>query len=167
VLPEVLVTRPRSKVLVAATSLSLAALVLAGCSGGDDGGAAGPTPTASTARPAGKDKVASNDDGAVEPKGGPLPKVEKNQVVSLVGKWVSNAPQKDYFVFKADGTASWMAQGRALWNGQVIPDGDKKFRFSWDGTDPREASYWGVTISDDGKTLTFGGTNQTYTKAKK
>lgn len=156
-------TRPRLIALVAATA---AAFALTGCGGGDDGKAAGPTPTASGARPVDRDTPATEGGGTAEPKGSALPKVQSSQVVSLVGKWVSNAPQKDYFLFKADGTAAWMAQGRSLWKGQVIPEGDRRYRFSWEGTDPQEASYWGVTLSDDGKSLTFGGTNQTYTKAK-
>lgn len=139
----------------------LAALALAGCGGGGDGGEGG-----SAAGGRGGQEGAYSSDGSPAPKtGAPLPKVQPAQVRALVGRWVGTGAAKDYFVFKADGTGAWMAQGRALWKGQVIPDGAGRFRFSWDGRDPQEASYWGVTLESGGRKLIFAGTNQTYTKA--
>lgn len=146
----------------------LAASTLAGCGGGGDGkddkkpaAAAG---SSSSSRPA--DPGIDTSNGSPAPKGAPLPKVPADKVKPLVGKWTTSGPAKDYFVFKTDGAGSWMAKGRALWTGQVIPDGKNKFRFSWEGSDPQQSSYWGVTLNAGGKTLVFGGTNQTYTKAK-
>jgi hypothetical protein len=73
-------------------------------------------------------------------------------------------PAGDYFQFKADGSGSWTQGGHSLWNGQVIPEGKGKYRFSWQGGDPKSASYWGATLT--GGKLLFAGNNQTYTKAK-
>lgn len=154
--------RPRPIVLA---PLIAAALVLTGCGGGDkkdSKAGAGSTPSGS--------QGAVSSDGSPEPKGSggvPLAPVEPAKVKSLVGKWTTTGPAKDYFLFKADGTGSWMAKGRSLWTGQVIPDGKNKFRFSWEGKDPQQSTYWGVTLESGGKSLVFGGTNQTYNKAKK
>lgn len=155
--------RPHQTALVLVTALCLA-LPLAGCGGGDDPGPAGPTLAGSSPHPA--DPGRDESQSAPEAKGRPLPSVAVSQVVPLVGRWVSDAPQRDYFQFKPDGSASWMSRGHQLWSGQVIPEGGGKFRFSWEGQDPEEASYWGVTVAGDGRTLVFGGTNQTYTRAK-
>ncbi|HEX2313126.1 MAG TPA: hypothetical protein VHJ17_05295 [Thermomonospora sp.] len=156
------VRRPHPAVLAA---VAAAVLALAGCGGGGghEGKDAGSTPGGSSGDGGG----ASAPDGPPAPKGSgaPLPSVQPVQVRPLVGRWVGNGPAKDYFVFRANGTASWMVQGRALWTGQVIPEGKGRYRFSWEGTDPRQASYWGVTLKPGGKSLEFGGNNQTYTKA--
>jgi hypothetical protein len=122
-----------------------AALVLAGCGGGektkDDAPAAAPTTRLA-----------------------PVPKVSPSQVKALVGTWVG--PAKDSFVFKADGSGTWSRGGRTLWSGQVIPEGGGKFRFSWQGGDPQSGSYWGIRLTEGGSKLVFAGTNQTYEKAK-
>ena len=52
-----------------------------------------------------------------------------------------------------------------LWSGTAIPEGGGKYRFSWQGGDPKTASYWGVSLSEKNTKLVFAGTNQTYTKA--
>jgi hypothetical protein len=159
------VRRPRPIACTVGSAVPALALVLAvaGCGGGkDDPPAAG----ASTGAPSTAEPGFSVSATPVSPTGAPLPRVRGSQVRSLVGTWVGKAPQRDYFVFKSDGSASWVARGDALWTGQVIPAGNDQFRLSWEGTDPQEASYWSVRLSDDGKSLTFGGTNQTYTKAR-
>lgn len=166
----------RSILLAACTATTLA---LTGCSS-DDGGS-GPAeaaggPSGTPGRTVGGEPTSGvlppGDPGGPGPitgadvpvTGAPLPKVRAGQVKSLVGKWVGNGPMQDYFVFRTDGTGAWIARGRTLWAGQVIPDGPNRFRFSWEGTDPREASFWGVTLNSGGDRLVFGGTNQTYTK---
>ncbi len=168
--------RPAFLVTIAATALALAA-----CSGGGGGGS-GPTGAAAGPNGAPGRTAGGGPTSGVLPSGGPggpgpvtgadvpitgapLPKVRTGQVKPLVGKWVGNGQAQDYFVFRADGTGTWIAHGRTLWAGQVIPDGPNRFRFSWEGTDPQEASFWGVTLDAGGERLVFGGTNQTYTKA--
>ncbi|MFV2174793.1 hypothetical protein ACFHW2_30960 [Actinomadura sp. LOL_016] len=125
-----------------------AAFVLAGCGGGEGGGHAG-TAGAGSAPPA---SVA------------PLPRVSPAAVKPLVGRWLGKG--KDYFQFAADGKGVWMKGGHKLWSGTVIPEGGGEFRFSWQGGDPKTASYWGVTLGEKGDELTFAGTSQTYTKVK-
>ncbi len=93
----------------------------------------------------------------------PPPEVKPAQVKALVGRWVS--PQKDYFEFKGDGTGVWKKDGQTLWTGQAIPEGDDKFRFSWQGGDPQTASYWGATLEKGA--FIFSGTNQKYVKSKR
>ncbi|GAA2452154.1 hypothetical protein GCM10010191_83000 [Actinomadura vinacea] len=141
------------------------ALVLAGCGGdGDDKAPAAPAASGATTTPpvSVPSAPASVPPAAGQPTLPAVPKVKAGQVKPLVGRWVS--PAGDYFQFKADGTGSWMKGGQSLWNGQVIPEGKGRFRFSWQGGDPKSASYWGATLT--GGKLLFAGTNQTYTKAK-
>ncbi|MFD0690781.1 hypothetical protein [Actinomadura fibrosa] len=133
--------RARSSLLVACAAV--AALALAGCGSGEKketGASAAPTSLA------------------------PLPTVAAADVKPLVGRWVGTA--KDYFQFKADGTGVWVRDRQKLWSGTAIPEGNGKYRFSWQGGDPKTASYWGVTLSDGNSKLLFAGTNQTYTKAR-
>lgn len=137
--------RARSTVSLAGLAAA-AALALTACGGDGDGGArAGATATATRLAP--------------------VPKVSPAQVKPLVGRWVG--PARDYFVFKADGTGAWKRGKRTLWSGQAIPEGGGRFRFSWQGGDPQAGTYWGVRIAEDGRTLVFAGTNQTYTKAER
>ncbi|WP_235017974.1 hypothetical protein [Thermomonospora echinospora] len=152
--------RPRPMLLAV---LAAFALAVTGCGGGGDGDKNGSAGAGQEGQ--GGQGGAYSSDGSPAPKeGAPLPKVQPVQVRPLVGRWVGAGPTKDYFVFRADGSGAWMARGRALWKGQVIPDGANKFRFSWEGRDPQQASYWGVTLESGGRKLVFGGTNQTYTK---
>jgi hypothetical protein len=151
--------RPRPLLL---TVLAASALALTGCGGGDDGHKGGPS---AGGQGGGRNDAYSSDGSPAPKEGAPLPRVQPAQVKTLVGRWIGAGPAKDYFVFKADGSGAWMARGRALWKGQVIPEGANKFRLSWEGKDPQQASYWGVTLESGGKKLIFGGTNQTYTKA--
>ncbi|WP_148232988.1 MULTISPECIES: hypothetical protein [Thermomonospora] len=145
--------------------LTASVIALAACGGGDGHGGGSPAAAGGHGAPGGQQ--AEGGSSATETSA-PLPKVQPSQVKALVGTWVSRGgPEgqpKDYFVFKADGTATWMARKQTLWSGQVIPEGNRKFRFSWNGGDPKDASYWGVTLNADGKSLIFNGTNQTYTK---
>ncbi|MFC6885797.1 MULTISPECIES: hypothetical protein [Actinomadura] len=120
-----------------------AALVLAGCGGGGE------------AAPA---------KGGAATSLAPMPAVQAAQVKPLVGRWVAAA--KDYFEFTADGKGVWKKGRQTLWSGQAIPDGKDRFRFSWQGGDPKTASYWGVTVTDNGAKLLFAGTNQPYTKVR-
>ncbi|MEV4256672.1 hypothetical protein AB0J52_26205 [Spirillospora sp. NPDC049652] len=106
---------------------------------------------------------AKKSEGDAQPvKLAPLPKVDPAQVKGLVGRW--DGTGKDYFQFKADGSGVWKKEGQTLWSGLAIPDGRSKFRFSWQGGDPKGSNYWGATVSEDGKTMTFSGTGQTYTR---
>ncbi|TDD92592.1 hypothetical protein E1293_00630 [Actinomadura darangshiensis] len=93
----------------------------------------------------------------------PLPAVRAADVKPLVGRWAGAA--KDYFQFAADGRGVWVRGGHKLWSGSVIPEGAGKYRFSWKGGDPKTASYWGISLSEDKKSLVFAVTNQTYKKA--
>ncbi|RAY13870.1 hypothetical protein DPM19_16310 [Actinomadura craniellae] len=124
------------------------ALILSGCDGG--AGAADPSPSGH---------------GAATSAVGPLPSVAPQQVARLVGTWRGATAAKDYFVFRADGTGSWMARGQTLWNGQAIPDRGDRFRLSWQGGDPKDATYWSVRLTEGGKKMVFEGTNQVYAKA--
>ncbi|QKW36670.1 hypothetical protein HUT06_23760 [Actinomadura sp. NAK00032] len=129
--------------VLAVCAVSAAALALGGCGGGEkDAAEDGPSAAATTLAP--------------------LPAVKPSDVKPLVGRWVGTA--EDYFQFKADGSGVWVRGGQKLWSGAAIPEGDGKFRFSWQGGDPRMASYWGVTLEDK-STLVFAGTNQKYKKA--
>ncbi len=139
-----MIVRARSTVSLACTAVA-AALLITACGGGE------------------KKKDESVPE-AKPTKLAPVPQVQPAQVKPLVGKWVSSA--KDYFQFKNDGTGVWMKEKQTLWSGQAIPEGNGKFRFSWQGGDPKTSSYWGVTVADGGSKLTFAGTNLTYTKAK-
>ncbi|XRQ15730.1 hypothetical protein ACN3XK_34080 [Actinomadura welshii] len=132
--------------VTALAACAAAALALTGC-GGAEGDAAG-SPGASSAPPS---TLA------------PLPAVRPSDMKPLVGRWIGTA--KDYFQFAADGRGVWMKGKQKLWGGHVIPEGGRKYRFSWDGGDPQTASYWGVTLGEDGRSLVFAGTNQTYKKA--
>ncbi|MGI5200869.1 hypothetical protein ACQEU6_04645 [Spirillospora sp. CA-108201] len=120
-----------------------AGLALAGCGGGKE--AADAAPSAPPTTPA------------------PLPAVRPADVRPLVGRWVGAA--KDYFRFEADGSGVWVRGRQKLWSGSAIPEGGGKYRFSWNGGDPKAASYWGVTLGGDKASLVFAGTNQTYKKA--
>jgi hypothetical protein len=95
----------------------------------------------------------------------PLPKIQPAQVKVLVGTWTNDGKNslKDYFVFKADGTGSWMMQGKPLWSGSVIPAGKSTFRLSWQGKDPNVSTFWAIKVGSDGK-LVFQGNQQTYAK---
>lgn len=138
------------RVTVLAAGAAAAALALAGC--GEEGGkegAAGPGASAS----------------APSATLAPLPAVKPADMKPLVGRWVGTA--KDYFQFTADGSGVWVKGEQKLWSGTVIPEGDGRYRFSWKGGDPRTASYWGVSLSEDKRSLVFAGTNQTYKKAKR
>ncbi|WP_026401888.1 hypothetical protein [Actinomadura rifamycini] len=132
----------------ALTGCAAAALVLTGCGGGGEGGHGG-TGAAASAPPT-----------AVAP----LPRVSPAAVEPLVGRWVGKT--KDYFQFAADGRGVWKKGRHELWSGSVIHEGGRAFRFSWNGGDPETESNWGVTLSEKGDELTFGGTKQTYTKVK-
>ncbi|MDL4820323.1 hypothetical protein [Actinomadura opuntiae] len=137
--------RARSTVLAAC--VAAAALVLAGCGGGgteaDDGGASAAPATSAPLEP--------------------IPAIKPADVKPLVGRWVG--PAEDYFQFKADGTGVWVKGGRKLWSGTAIPEGGGRYRFSWQGGDPKTASYWGVSLSDGNSKIVFAGTSQKYTKA--
>lgn len=141
--------RVRARMTVLAGCAAAAAFVLTGCGGGGESGHGGTAAGAS----------------APPTTLAPLPQVAPKAVEPLVGRWVSKA--KDYFQFTADGKGVWKKGGHELWSGTVIPEGGGEFRFSWKGGDPKTASYWGVTLSEDGSELTFAGTNQTYTKVEK
>ncbi|MEV4678854.1 MULTISPECIES: hypothetical protein [Actinomadura] len=130
--------------VLAVCAVSAAALALGGCGGGGEKGAAAGGPSAAATTLA------------------PLPAVKPSDVKPLVGRWVGTA--EDYFQFTADGNGVWMRGGQKLWSGAAIPEGDGKFRFSWQGGDPQIASYWGVTL-ESRSTLVFAGTNQKYKKA--
>ncbi|MEU5880456.1 hypothetical protein [Spirillospora sp. NPDC047279] len=130
-----------------AVAAALAALALAGCGGGESGHG-GPAAA----------------DSAPPTTLAPLPRVAPAEVKPLVGRW--NGTHQDYFQFKADGSGVWIKDRQRLWSGQVIPESKVKFRFSWEGGDPKGASYWGAEVSADGTKMTFAGTNQVYTKAK-
>ncbi|WP_433337971.1 hypothetical protein [Spirillospora sp. CA-294931] len=159
--------RARSILVAACTALALS---LTGCGSGDDSGdepqdGAGASPPGGQA-PASPDpssglKDLPSDPPSTLPR---APKVKPAQVKSIVGRWVG--PGKDYFVFKSDGTGSWVKASTTLWSGQVIPEGKDKYRFSWQGGDPKSASYWGVSLTDGGTKLLFAGTNQSYSKAR-
>ncbi|GAA3977183.1 hypothetical protein GCM10023085_69530 [Actinomadura viridis] len=146
-----------------ATALA-SALVLSGCGGGEPPAQAGGG-TASSPPPVPVPSVPTSAPPAAggRPSLPAVPKVRSAEVKPLVGRW--SGPGGDYFLFKADGSGSWMKGGQALWNGQVIPEGKGRFRFSWQGGDPKTASYWGATLTGESRLL-FAGTNQTYTKAK-
>ncbi|WP_235834796.1 hypothetical protein [Actinomadura logoneensis] len=106
---------------------------------------------------------AKKSEGDARPvKLAPLPKVDPAAVKGLVGRW--DGAGKDYFQFKADGTGVWKKEGQTLWSGLAIPDGRSRFRFSWQGGDPKGSNYWGATVSEDGRKMTFSGTGQTYTR---
>lgn len=92
----------------------------------------------------------------------PLPVVKPSEMKPLVGRWVGTG--KDFFQFAADGRGVWVRDGQKLWSGTVIPEGGGEYRFSWKGGDPQVASYWGLALSEDGKSFVFAGTNQTYKK---
>ncbi|MCP2339060.1 hypothetical protein [Actinomadura rupiterrae] len=139
-------TRAVSRLGRAALVAALGIGVLGGCGGG------------------GGDKAKSAGDNAPV-KLAPLPKVDPADVKALVGRW--DGAGKDYFQFKTDGSGVWRKDGQTLWSGLAIPDekGKLRFRFSWQGGDPKSGNYWGATVSDDGGKMTFSGTGQTYTKA--
>ena len=154
--------RPRRSALGGGLLASaLLVSVLSGC-GGDGKDSAGGAPSSSAPPVTVPSAPVSVPPSAGEPTLPAVPKVKPADVRPLVGRWVS--PAGDYFEFKADGSGSWMKGGHSLWNGQVIPEGKGRFRFSWQGGDPKDASYWGATLS--GGKLLFAGNNQTYTKAK-
>lgn len=138
--------RARSTLSLAGAATA-AALALAGCGDGEK-----------------KADTPGKADSAAPAKLAPLPKVAPADVKPLVGRWVGT--RQDYFFFKPDGTGVWMKDKNTLWSGQAIPESKGKFRFSWQGGDPKSASYWGAEVSADGKKMTFAGTNQIYTKAK-
>ncbi|GAA0578751.1 hypothetical protein [Actinomadura livida] len=124
-----------------------AALALTGC-GGSGGGAEGGADAASAAPPTTL---------------GPVPVVKPSDMKPLVGRWIGTAD--DFFQFRLDGAGVWVKGKQRLWTGTVIPEGGRKYRFSWKGGDPQVASYWGVTLAENGRSLVFAGTNQTYKKA--
>ncbi|MEW2359343.1 hypothetical protein [Spirillospora sp. NPDC029432] len=136
-------------------------LALAGC-GGDDKPPASAGASSSPPIPVPSVPIGSPSAGASKLE--KVPKVQAGQIRPLVGRW--NGPNGDYFLFKTDGSGAWMKGRQALWNGQVIPEGKGKYRFSWQGGDPKSASYWGATLNAGGTKMVFAGTNQTYTKAK-
>ncbi|MEV5575382.1 hypothetical protein AB0L06_35535 [Spirillospora sp. NPDC052269] len=137
-------TRAVSRLGCAVLVAALATVGLGGCGGG------------------GKD--AKKSEGDAQPvKLAPLPQVNAADVKPIVGRW--DGAGKDYFQFKADGTGVWKKEGQTLWSGLAIPDGKSKFRFSWQGGDPKSSSYWGASVSDDGKKMTFSGTGLTYARA--
>ncbi|GAA2590637.1 hypothetical protein SMC26_06235 [Actinomadura fulvescens] len=140
--------RVRARSILSPAGAAIAvALVLSGCGGGDK-----------------KADAPAKADSEAPAKLAPLPKVAPADVKPLVGRWVGI--RQDYFFFKPDGTGVWMKDKNTLWSGQAIPESKGRFRFSWQGGDPKSASYWGAEVSADGKKMTFAGTNQTYTKAK-
>ncbi|MFB4302976.1 hypothetical protein [Actinomadura sp. NTSP31] len=136
--------RARSTVLAAGAAAT--ALVLAGCGGGTETGDAGASAAPSASPP-------------LEP----IPAIKTADVKPLVGRWVG--PAADYFQFKADGTGVWVKNGKRLWSGTAIPEGGGAYRFSWQGGDPKAASYWGVSLTGKSTELVFAGTSQKYTKA--
>ncbi|MFC5187768.1 hypothetical protein [Actinomadura harenae] len=136
-------TRAVSRLGCAALVAVLATAGLGGCGGG--GG------------------DAKKSEGDAQPvKLAPLPKVNPADVRALVGRW--DGAGKDYFQFGADGNGVWKKEGQTLWSGLAIPDGTSRFRFSWQGGDPKGSNYWGATLSDDGKKMTFSGTGLTYAR---
>ncbi|NDU71031.1 hypothetical protein GWI34_00110 [Actinomadura sp. DSM 109109] len=135
--------RVRARSTVLAACAAAAGLALAGCGGGKEPADAAPSAEPTTLAP--------------------VPAVRAADVKPLVGRWVGAA--KDYFQFTADGRGVWVRGGQKLWSGSAIPEGGGKYRFSWNGGDPRTASYWGVSLSEDRASLVFAGTNQTYKKA--
>lgn len=136
-------TRAVARLGCAALVAVLATAGLGGCGGGGEG--------------------AKKSEGDAQPvKLAPLPKVNPADVKSLVGRWDGSG--KDYFQFKTDGTGVWKKEGQTLWSGLAIPDGKERFRFSWQGGDPKSSNYWGATLSGDGRKMTFSGTGQTYAR---
>ncbi|WP_240809878.1 hypothetical protein [Actinomadura sp. WMMA1423] len=133
--------RARSTVLAACAAA--AGLALAGCGGEKEAADAAPSASPTTLAP--------------------LPAVRPADVKPLVGRWISTS--KDYFQFRADGSGVWVRGRQKLWSGTAIPEGAGKYRFSWNGGDPKTASYWGVALSEDKASFVFAGTNQTYKKA--
>lgn len=135
--------RVRARSTVLAACAVAAGLALAGCGGGDKQAAdAAPSAPPTTLAP--------------------LPVVKPADVKPLVGRWVGAA--KDYFQFTADGSGVWVRGRQKLWSGSAIPESGGKYRFSWNGGDPKSASYWGVALSEDKASFVFAGTNQTYKK---
>lgn len=131
------------RVTALAACAAAAALALTGCGG--EGEAAGTAPSAQPTTLA------------------PIPVVKPSDMKPLVGRWAGAAG--DYFQFTADGSGVWVKGKQKLWSGTAIPEGGGKYRFSWKGGDPKTASYWGVALGEDRKSLVFAGTNQTYKKA--
>ncbi|GAA2159276.1 hypothetical protein [Actinomadura napierensis] len=136
--------RARSTVLAAV--VGAAALVLAGCGAGTKADDAGASAAPSASAP-------------LEP----IPAIKTADVKPLVGRWVG--PAEDYFQFKADGTGVWVKNGQKLWSGTAIPEGGGTYRFSWQGGDPKTASYWGVSLTEKNTKIVFAGTSQKYAKA--
>jgi hypothetical protein len=130
----------RQGVLAVCAATAAAALALGGCGSGTEPAADDGPSEAATALAA-------------------LPAVKRSDVRPLVGRWVGTA--KDYFQFKVDGSGVWVRDGQTMWSGVVIPEGDGKFRFSWQGGDPQVASYWGLEL-EDRTTFVFSATNQKY-----
>ncbi|TDC67499.1 hypothetical protein E1200_14730 [Actinomadura sp. GC306] len=130
-----------------------AALALTGCGGSGDGAAGG-----AEGGPAGGAASAAPSTTLA-----PVPVVKPSDMKPLVGRWTGTAG--DFFQFRADGAGVWVKGGQRLWTGTVIPEGGGKYRFSWKGGDPQVASYWGVALAEDGRSLMFAGTSQTYKKA--
>jgi hypothetical protein len=160
--------------LAAVAVAILANTAVDSCQGGDKGtgpAAAGTRDRSPAAAPAGVGATAGagTGAGATAAPGTPSsvavpPQVAAAQLRALSGRWLSTTHAKDYFVFRADGTGAWMARGRALWRGEVIPTGRGAFRLAWQTTMPGNAAYWHVTLLDGGNRLLFDGTRQVYRK---
>lgn len=160
-------------------ALALAGLlVLTACGGGKE---EPPAPSDAAAQPSAGTQPGETAPSLVSRSGEPIvlptetgkpaPKPQVSAVKSLVGTWKGSNPVKDYWLFKADGSGTWVAQDQKLWTGTVIPAGktDKGaeiFRLSWQGTDPGE-SYWQVEVMVKEGTMIFAGTQQEYKKAVK
>lgn len=155
-------TRSRSIALVLATGAL--AVSAAGCGGGGKASAGSGAKASGTPSGQGSSGIAVTDDPSLVAKGRPIPAIKPQQVQGLVGKWVNSGPIGDYFVFKADGTGTWITKGRALWSGKVIPAGKGAYRLSWKDQDT-DTSYWAIKLQQDGKLL-FEGNQQTYTRTK-
>lgn len=145
------------------------AVSLSGC-GADDAKKSSAAPSTQNTAPSSdgdlpEPQITDNVEPTPLVKGRPLPTVKPSQVKTIVGKWVSGGKVEDYFLFKADGTGAWMARGKPLWTGRVIPAGGGRYRLSWNNLDTVDATYWAVALDKSGAKLVFEGTQQTYTKA--
>jgi hypothetical protein len=164
---------------VAAYVLSAVALalvvntVVTNCQGRDAG--AGQTPAGASGRPPANPAAPpgavpnggqSAAPHAAAPGGRQQPQAgSPAQLRLLVGRWLSTAKAKDYFVFTTTGRGAWMVRGgRVLWKGRATPAGQYAFRLSWQTSADYTAAYWQVKLIDGGRRMVFSGTRQVYRK---